>query len=36
MAEKEIIGAKEIRSAYFKAWYDSCRDIYNKKRQHIF
>jgi len=26
-------GAKEIRSAYFKAWYESCKDIYNKERR---
>jgi len=26
-------GAKEIRQAYFKSWYDSCKDIYNKERR---
>ena len=26
-------GAKEIRSAYFKNWYKSCKDIYNKERR---
>jgi hypothetical protein len=31
--KEEVIGAKEIRSAYFKAWYDSCKDIYNKERR---
>ena len=27
------LGAKEIRSAYFKNWYESCKDIYNKERR---
>ena len=27
------MGAKEIRSAYFKNWYASCSDIYNKARR---
>ena len=27
------IGAKEIRQAYFKNWYESCKDIYNKERR---
>ena len=32
--EKEPkLGAKEIRSAYFKNWYESCKDIYNKERR---
>ena len=26
-------GAKEIRQAYFKNWYESCKDIYNKERR---
>lgn len=26
-------GAKEIRRAYFRQWYNSCRDIYNKERR---
>jgi len=26
-------GAKEIRQAYFKNWYESCKDIYNKERK---
>ena len=26
-------GTKEIRQAYFKQWYDSCKDIYNKERR---
>ena len=30
---KEKVGAKEIRSAYFKSWYESCKDIYNKERR---
>ena len=30
---KDKIGAKEIRGAYFKNWYDSCTDIYNKERR---
>ena len=31
--KEEKIGAKEIRQAYFKSWYESCKDIYNKKRR---
>lgn len=31
--EKEKIGTKEIRQAYFKNWYESCKDIYNKERR---
>ena len=27
------IGAKEIRQAYFRNWYESCKDIYNKERR---
>lgn len=27
------IGTKEIRRAYFSAWYESCKDIYNKERR---
>ena len=27
------IGAEAIRSAYFKNWYESCKDIYNKERR---
>lgn len=27
------IGAKEIRKAYFKSWYESCKDVYNKERR---
>jgi hypothetical protein len=27
------IGTKEIRQAYFKNWYESCKDIYNKERR---
>jgi hypothetical protein len=30
---KDKLGSKEIRSAYFKNWYDSCKDIYNKERR---
>jgi hypothetical protein len=26
-------GSKAIRSAYFKNWYESCKDIYNKERR---
>ena len=26
-------GTKEIRQAYFKNWYESCKDIYNKERR---
>lgn len=26
-------GTKEIRKAYFKAWYESCSDLYNKERR---
>lgn len=26
-------GTAEIRKAYFKSWYDSCKDIYNKERR---
>lgn len=26
-------GEKEIRRAYFKSWYESCKDIYNKERR---
>ena len=26
-------GSKEIRQAYFKNWYESCKDIYNKERR---
>ena len=26
-------GTLEIRRAYFKKWYDSCKDIYNKERK---
>ena len=26
-------GTKEVRQAYFKAWYESCKDIYNKERR---
>lgn len=31
--EVEKIGAKKIRQAYFKNWYESCKDIYNKERK---
>ena len=31
--EEEKVGSKEIRQAYFKNWYDSCRDVYNKERR---
>ena len=32
--EEELkTGAKEIRQAYFKNWYESCKDIYNKERR---
>ena len=31
--EPPKLGAKEIRSAYFKNWYESCKDIYNKERR---
>lgn len=30
---KNKVGSKEIRSAYFKNWYESCKDIYNKERR---
>jgi len=33
MSDKEKIGAAEIRKAYYQNWYDSCKDIYNKKRR---
>jgi len=35
IAEQEEIkaGAREIRQAYFKNWYESCKDIYNKERR---
>lgn len=26
-------GTREIRSAYFKQWYESCKDVYNKERR---
>ena len=26
-------GTDLIRKAYFKSWYDSCKDIYNKERR---
>ena len=26
-------GAKEIRRAYFKDWYEACKDVYNKERR---
>ena len=26
-------GTTEIRQAYFKNWYESCKDIYNKERR---
>lgn len=31
--EEDKLGAKEIRQAYFKNWYESCKDIYNKERR---
>ena len=32
--EPEVkLGTKEIRHAYFKAWYESCKEIYNKERK---
>ena len=34
LAEEELKeGTKEIRQAYFKSWYESCKDIYNKERR---
>lgn len=27
------IGEEEIRKAYFKMWYESCKEVYNKKRK---
>lgn len=34
LSETELkTGTIEIRRAYFKNWYDSCKDIYNKKRR---
>jgi hypothetical protein len=29
----EKLGAKEIRRAYFKNWYESCSETYNKERR---
>ena len=26
-------GARDIRRAYFKNWYESCKEIYNKERK---
>ena len=26
-------GTVDIRKAYFKSWYESCKDIYNKERR---
>ena len=26
-------GTDEIRRAYFRSWYESCKDIYNKERR---
>ena len=31
--EDSKTGAKEIRQAYFKNWYESCKDVYNKERR---
>ena len=26
-------GTREIRKAYFKNWYESCKEVYNKERK---
>jgi len=26
-------GSQDIRRAYFKNWYESCKEIYNKERK---
>lgn len=31
--EKEKIGAREIKAAYFKSWYEPQKELLNKKRR---